>query len=391
MRILKSNLLKDGKLFNDGRPVDLIQIEDEKDFDLILENIIRSQYYDTAYFDTHIDYRDGEIKFESLFLSSILKFLNPKLLLELGCGRGDVLFLLDMDNKIMVRGIEFSQDVLKKVWPPIANKVVYGDILEVCKRYKNEGMAFDTFCAFDLWEHLHPKKLHEYIDAVVALVEKDALFLFNLPAVGEDKVFGEIFPLELEENRDKFNRRMPLDYLNAESTDPAIPANGHLIWAHTEWWQKQFERHGLIRAETLERAIHTVFDEHLFYARQSFYLFHLDSSAARKRVSQLTKNNLSLYRKWKLLVSQQKFFGPFIKGRGKSFIDLEELKLTINHAEYYMILDLKKRIKNWFRINQPGEKTDTSSGLFSSLADRLINKGLGAYVKISQKMHYLVK
>ena len=102
MRILKSNLLTDGKLFNDGRLVDLIQIEDEKDFDTLWTNIINSGYYNTSYFDDHIDYKEGQVKFDSFYLSSILKFLKPKFLLELGCGRGDVLFLLDLDHKMRV-------------------------------------------------------------------------------------------------------------------------------------------------------------------------------------------------------------------------------------------------------------------------------------------------
>ncbi len=37
MRILKSNYLNDGKLFNDGRPVDLIRIDEEEDFDTLIE------------------------------------------------------------------------------------------------------------------------------------------------------------------------------------------------------------------------------------------------------------------------------------------------------------------------------------------------------------------
>jgi SAM-dependent methyltransferase len=390
VRILKSNLLADGKLFNDGRPVDLIQIEDEKDFDFLLSNIISSEYYSTSYFASHINYRDGEVKFDSFFLSSILKFLNPKSLLELGCGRGDVLFLLDLDNKIKVQGIEFSQDALKKVWPSLSNKVNYGDILDVCKKLYAKGITFDTFCAFDFWEHLHPKALHESIDSIVALAEKDALFFFTIPAIGEDKVFGEIFPLELEENRDKFNRRMPFDYLNAESIDPAIPANGHLIWSHTEWWQKQFEAHGLIRSEELERNIHCFFDEHLFYARKSFYVFCRNSQEAQHRVNGLLKNGLTLFKKWKILVEQQEFIGRFMKNHRKSFIDLEELKLTINHAEFYMILDLKKQIARWaekpLRQIRIGAVVRPSLFLVDKLASKCLHYCLGRY----KKKHYLV-
>ncbi len=59
MRLVKSNYLNDGKLFNDGRPVDLIRIEKEADFDLLLNNITNSNYYDSSYFDSHIDYKEG--------------------------------------------------------------------------------------------------------------------------------------------------------------------------------------------------------------------------------------------------------------------------------------------------------------------------------------------
>jgi cyclopropane fatty-acyl-phospholipid synthase-like methyltransferase len=391
MRLLKSHFLNDGKLFNDGRPVDVIQIERDADFDILFDNIIQSGYYDRSYFDSHIHYQEGEIKFDSFHLASILSSFHPTALLELGCGRGDILFLLNMNDKIKVRGIEFSQDVLSQVWPSIREKIKGGDVLEICKKEKGEGMSYDTFCAFDLWEHIHPQRLHEYIAAVVTLAEEDSLFLFNLPAIGEDRVFGEIFPLELEENRDKFNQRLPFDYLNAETLEPAIPANGHLIWAHTEWWEKQFEIHGLIRAEVLEKSIHEAFDEHLFYARKSFYLFHLDSSRARKRVRKLVEKKLNLHRKWKLLVNQQKLMCPFIDTLGgrKPFIDLDELKLTIHHAEYYMTLDLKRRMGR--RIGTYG--AEGGKGLlahwYSALMNKVITKGLDAYVKASKHRHYL--
>ena len=53
----QSDYLNDGKLFNDGRPVDLIQVENEKDFDTLLNNILTTGYYDVSYFESHIDYK----------------------------------------------------------------------------------------------------------------------------------------------------------------------------------------------------------------------------------------------------------------------------------------------------------------------------------------------
>jgi SAM-dependent methyltransferase len=389
MRILKSNLLTDEKLFNDGRPVDLIQIENEEDYNTLWDNIINTGYYDTAYFDSHIDYKEGEVKFDSLFLSSILKFLSPNSLLELGCGRGDVLFLLGLDHRVRVRGIEFSPDILSKIWPILKGKIDYGDVLAVCKEYRKQRLIFDTFCAFDLWEHIPPQKLHDYIHSVVALAQKDALFFFNIPAVGEDRVFGEIFPLELEENREKFNQRLLFDYLNAESLDPAIPANGHLIWAHSEWWQKQFESHGLIRAVELERNIHRFFDEHLFYARKSFYIFQRNSRQANRRVNRLLKNSLTPFKKWQYLTREQKLIRLFEKEQGRSFINRQELKSTINHAEFYMVLDIKKKIerRTWKSLRQ--KKIGRLLQPVMSRIEHRAYQVLENYVKKYKERHYL--
>ena len=390
MRVYRSNLLNDGKLFNDGRPVDLIRIEDEKDFDTLLTNIINSGYYNISYFDSHIDYKEGQVKFDAFYLSSIIKTLKPKSVLELGCGRGDVLFLLDLDHKTRVRGIEFSPDIFKKVWPLLRGKVEEGDVLNVCKEYHKQGITFDTFCAFDLWEHIHPKKLHDYIDSIISLARKDSLFLFNIPAIGEDRVFGEIFPLELEENREKFDQRLPLDYLNAESINPAIPANGHLIWAHSDWWQKQFELHGLIRAEELERNIHQYFDEHLFYARKSFYIFYQDFPEGRRRVKRLLKNSLTLFKKWKILVTQQEYLRRFENDRGISFIDRNELKSTINHVEFYMILDLKKHIEHWTLKPLQQKKMGCLVRPLLSRIEKRAYDYLDIYVRKYKNRHYLV-
>jgi SAM-dependent methyltransferase len=388
MRLLKSHYLNDGKLFNDGRPVDLLQIESEDDFDTILSNIISSNYYDGPYFNQHIDYREGRVKFDAFYLASIIKSFKPKSILELGCGRGDVLFLLGLDHKIAVRGIEFSQDVLTTAWPTLTGKVDCGDVLEVCRKLHSQKTNFDTLCAFDFWEHLLPRKLHDYIDSIVALAGKEALFFFTIPAFGEDKVFGEIFPLELEENREKFNQRLPFDYLNAESKDPAIPAQGHLIWAHSDWWQKQFEHHGLLRAEGLEQLVHQYFDEHLFYARKSFYIFHPDTPQARRRMNRLLSPGLTLFKKWKTLVKQQELLWLFEKEQERPFIDHSELKSTMNHAEFHMVLDIKKQIERWIWKSPDHKKTGHWIRPFLSRLEHWAYQYFDHYLAKHKKRHY---
>lgn len=390
MRLIKSKFLNDGKSCNDGRPVDLIHVENEQEFDSLLDTIIGTGYYASAYFDNHIDYKEGEVKFDSFFLASILKFLRPKSLFELGCGRGDVLFLLGLDNKVKVQGIDFSRDMITKVWPFLSERIGFGDILEVCRQYKNQGITFDTCCAFDLWEHLHPKKLPEYIASLVELARKDALFFFTIPAFGEDRVFGELFPLEFEENRAPFNGRVPFDYLIVESRKPPIPVKGHLINAHSEWWEKQFECHGLVRSEELERNIHTYFDEHLYYARQSFYLFYLKTPEAKQRVRRLLKDRLTLFNKWKILVEQQEFIRRFENAQGKSIVDFNELKSTINHAEFYMILDIKKQIEQWTWKSWREKRGGILVRPLLSRLEKWAHQILDGYLTRFKKQHYRV-
>ncbi|MEW6186939.1 MAG: methyltransferase domain-containing protein [Thermodesulfobacteriota bacterium] len=345
MRIIPSHYLSDGKGFNDGRAVELIQIEGDKDYETLLQNIIRTDYYDNAYFQEHIHYQEDRVKFDAFHLTALLRVLKPKRLLELGCGRGDVLFLLGLDKKTEVRGIEYSRDILSKIWPDLTGKVDCGDVQEVCTSLLSDNEKYDTFCAFDFWEHLLPRRLDDYIDALVALAEKDAFFFFTIPAFGEDRVFGEIFPLEVEENRYNFDSRLPFSYLNAESIDPIIPAQGHLVWAHSEWWQTQFERHGLVRAEDLERELHQYFDEHLFYARRSFFLFHLDRPEGRRRLKKLSTSGLSYYKKWKLFMGLQETIHSYKEGGKDPCIDINELQSTLHHAEFFMVLDVKKQIE----------------------------------------------
>ena len=76
MRLIKSNYLNDGKLFNDGRPVDLIRIEHEGDFDTLLNNIINSNYYDNSYFSDHIDYKEKTVKFDAFLLKMFVSIVG---------------------------------------------------------------------------------------------------------------------------------------------------------------------------------------------------------------------------------------------------------------------------------------------------------------------------
>ena len=282
MKLVKSHYLADGKLYNHGQETLLVQVEAPEDYDVLLGNILSSGYYDRGYFEQHSGLRERRKVPHFWAVARMIQALGPRSVLDVGCGRGDVLALLHARG-VGVTGIDFSEDVREAAWPEIRPHYLAGDFGERCRELARAGRRFDTVCALDIWEHLHPRRLQDYLEALVSVASPDALFFFVVPAFGTDRVFGEQFPLEFEENRARFDAREPFDFLCLERTEPPIPASGHLIWAHTQWWERQFARHGLERVEPVERRLHAVFDPLLPHSVRSFYVFRRDAGASVHR------------------------------------------------------------------------------------------------------------
>jgi SAM-dependent methyltransferase len=286
MRLVETRFLNDKKGFNRGQPAALIEIESQADYDTLLSNIVKSQYYDGDYFRTHSGYVAGKYVSHFLYLAEMVAALEPHSVLEVGCGRGDVLSFLARKS-IQVTGVDFSVSVVDQVWPELRDRVHAGDLSATCDKLHAAQERFDVIVGFDIWEHLHPAQLDASISAAVRCGSDDALFLFVVPAFGNDPVFGERFPLEFAENRSEFENRVPFRYLLAEQTDPLIPASGHLIWAHTTWWHEAFESHGLKRVPALERRFHRAFDAMLPNSVRSFYIFRRDTTGAEARAEKI--------------------------------------------------------------------------------------------------------
>ncbi len=269
-----------------GDPATVIEVERPDDFDALLANIVQTRFYDLAYFETHSGYEAGRLVPNFWFIAEMAAALQPTRALEVGCGRGDVLRLLARRG-VEVAGCDFSADVCGVAWPEIRDRVRLGELAPVCRRLAAAGERFDLLLGFDIWEHLLPAALDDALDALLSTGTDDALCFFVIPAFGDDPVFGEQFPLELEETRPEFEGRQPFRHLLAERVDPPVPASGHLIWAHTDWWQRALEAHGLVRVPALERTLHRYFDLVLPHSNRSFYLLRRDTPAAAARCARL--------------------------------------------------------------------------------------------------------
>lgn len=321
MRILESHYLNDGRLYNDGRSATLIEIQEPTDYDRLLDNIISSGYYSENYFQRNLHHQSGRIKHENLCLAEIAHVLNPGSLLELGCGRGDILHMLSLAGHEDILGVDISQDAARSAPVELHGKIQVGGVLERCQDLAAQDRRFDAIVGFDIWEHLHPAQLSAHMATLGDIATEDALMFFIIPAFGHDRIFGDLHPLEFEENRTAFDERRPFDFLMAENLDPPIPIQGHLIWAHSQWWEEQFKAHGFIRAEELEKGLHQLFDPYLFRAQQSFFVLSRDTEAASKRIARLCKHHTHLLYLWR---TKLHFYRVLQKYRAETGLELIE-------------------------------------------------------------------
>lgn len=346
MRLVQSQYLDDGRGYSRGQKADVIEIESPADFDLLLSNVAASNFYDGDYLHGTLGYDRHPLKIENLCLAAMLDFLLPGRLLELGCGKGDVLFLLHQRDRAQVRGLDISPRILEQAWPAIRDRLDCGDLLDLAPRYQEKGLRFNTICGFDIWEHLHPAKLPTYIQTMLSLAEDDALFFFIIPGFGPDRVFGEIFPLEFAENRAAFEARQPFPYLTAGPIDPPIPVSGHLIWAHTEWWERQFSDQGLVRCHLLEKNLHKFFDDFLHIAQRSFYIFRRQTKASERRERERAKHPINQFMTWHLLHLYQREVRRLEKDQGRSLVDADKMEIMTDIGMEKLLWHLDHDITN---------------------------------------------
>lgn len=290
MRAVQSNYR------DDGRPAVLIEIEQPDDYDELVRLIETTDYYGGDYHARHSGQQDGLLISHLWVVAEMVRFLRPRRVLDVGCGRGDVLRVLREVFHVDVLGIDISADVVEAAWPSIRDDVRRGDLTGLLPMLLDEHPegAADVLCGFDIWEHLHPASLGDAVESLCGAGTDDALALVVLPAYGVDRVFGEEHPFPFEVNRPELEAHRPWRFLYADPADLRIPYAGHLTWADTVWWEQQFAAHGLVRHEALERVLHAGFDGLLPPSVRSFYLLTRTTAAARSRAEGLARRRVTL-------------------------------------------------------------------------------------------------
>lgn len=219
--------------------------KNSEDFDWLERMILEHGYYEKPgvwSFDIDIDKR---------MMAEIMSAFKPDLALEIGCANGTILQCLH-ELGIFCEGVEISQRAINKAFPSIKNNIHKGDLLKLEFTQK-----YDLVFGLDIFEHLNINKFNNYLDKIYKIykiLRNDSYLFCNIPAFGEDSVFGTIFPIYIQDWQKDTNQGKNFSKLHVDRD--GYPMHGHLIWADSQWWVKQFEQYNFYRQVDIEKALH---------------------------------------------------------------------------------------------------------------------------------------
>jgi hypothetical protein len=247
--------------------------KEQDDFDWLEAMILEHGYYEKpGIWSLNID-------IDKRIMAEIMSLFQPDIALEIGCANGTILQCLHELN-ILCEGVEISQMAINKAFPEIKKNIHKGDLLNL----ENLG-TYNLVFGLDIFEHLNVNKLDNYIDKIAKVLSDDGYLFCNIPAFDEDSIFGTIFPIYIEDWQEDIIQGKNFSKLHVDKY--GYPIHGHIIWADTQWWVKQFEKHNFYRQLEIEKVLHEKYDNsmnQISIARKSYYVFSKNPNPKENQV-----------------------------------------------------------------------------------------------------------
>jgi hypothetical protein len=209
-----------------------------------------------------------DVDFDKRLVAEMIAAFAPDAAIEIGCAAGAVLDCL-ADLGVAAEGVEISSMAIEQASARVRGRIHHGDLLALAL-----GTDYDLVFGLDIFEHLNPNKLDAYLRRMHAITRDGAYLFCNIPAFGEDPVFGTVFPFYVDGWADDAAAQRPFSRLHTD--DLGYPIHGHLTWADAAWWTSRFEAAGFTREPEVERAFHRKYDAYMTKhapARRAYFVF----------------------------------------------------------------------------------------------------------------------
>lgn len=199
--------------------------------------------------------------------SELVASFAPVRTLELGCSSGAVMAGL-LERGIDAWGVDVSSAAKAAAAPDVAPRIHLGSLLDL----DLEPGSYDLVYGLDVFEHLTPIDLDAHLARMHALLQPGGWFVGNIPAYGNDPVFGIAGQHVLaswppDDGTAQRYGELPCD-------DRGWPEHGHLVWASWAWWQDRLAAAGFTRDLDAGRRLHERFaPEFMAYSQARTALF----------------------------------------------------------------------------------------------------------------------
>jgi SAM-dependent methyltransferase len=264
LRAMRPDQYRAGLDRTNGQPILLFDARSPADFDWLESAILDYGYYEQpGVWNLGID-ADKRV------IAEIVASFAPARALELGCAAGAVLDCLEEAGYPGGEGVDISAMAIARASDRVRPRIHHGDVLAL----DLPATAYDVVFGLDVFEHLNPNRLDAYIARLVGLTAPGGWLFCNIPAFGEDEVFGTIFPLYVDDWQADAAAGRPFTALHVDAQ--GYPLHGHLVWADARWWVSRFEAAGLRREIAIERALQDKYGAYFAKrspARRAFFVF----------------------------------------------------------------------------------------------------------------------
>lgn len=214
--------------FRISSPFTLQQIEE-----VYSNHVLCQEFY-------NIDYAQEWLKNDDPYIDMaefIKNVLNPKTVLDIGCGIGKLIGEL-RKRRINAYGVEFSDDFINA--SPMKKYIRKDNILDL-KQFKSG--EFDLIICMEVLEHLPPTYLINAINNLKRICNNK--LLITIPSYGPNKFGYSGLPLNEKCWLDAARKNIPFPNLVVDENN--IPHLGHISLASYRWWSLKFLQNGLIR------------------------------------------------------------------------------------------------------------------------------------------------
>ncbi len=236
----------------------VLKVQSRADFDWIERHI-----YDDGFYETMGGWiLSSDPSFG--ILADQVTDIGGSSILEIGCSNGQILGHL-RDRGWEVNGVEISHLACFLAPYEIRKRIFFGDLLDL-----KIDRTYDVIMGLDVFEHLNPFKIPEYIRKCADRLNPGGYLYANIPMFGEDRNFGTVFGVYL----DVWDASPNGLFDHIEVDERGWPEGGHLGWALPSWWEAEFGKHGLVRSDEKEKLLHEKYAEYFAKApaRKSFFI-----------------------------------------------------------------------------------------------------------------------